>query len=166
MVLTWWFQFCCDHLWAECCQQHVVIDWIGKHKAVFRQATALPEQMRAVIIFTAPVFVQNLQQSCVNAKCTRNQPDRAALPRIHPLVCCRLLITKNTLQQLIALDTADAWDASTWEAAEPFLKAAASPAAQELMPQECPESCIGSIITLLLQQVHLCTHSPDTFSLD
>ena len=86
------------------------------------------------------------------------------MSHLYPFVCCRLLITKTTLQQLIALDTADAWDANAWEAAEPFLKAAASLAAQELMPQECPESCVGSIITLLLQQVHLCTRFTTFFN--
>ncbi|KAK9818919.1 hypothetical protein WJX74_000399 [Apatococcus lobatus] len=78
---------------------------------------------------------------------------------ITPWHRCRLLITNTTLQQLIALDTANAWDADAWEAADPFLKAVATPAAQELMPQECPESCIGSMLTLLLQQmqaVHFC----------
>ncbi len=65
----------------------------------------------------------------------------------------RLLMTKELMQQLGALDTSDAWEPSTWEAAEPFLKAASTAAAQELMPQECPESCLGSLLTLLLQQV-------------
>ena len=53
----------------------------------------------------------------------------------------------------MALDTVDVWDAGAWEAAEPYLSAATTSAAQELMPQECPESCLGSLLTLLLQQV-------------
>ena len=56
----------------------------------------------------------------------------------------------------MALDTAGAWDSGAWEAAEPYLNAATTSAAQELMPQECPESCIGSLLTLLLQQVRPC----------
>ena len=69
------------------------------------------------------------------------------------LALCRLLITPDCIQQLAALDTADAWDGATWAAAEPYLKAASTPAGQELMPQECPESCLGLLLTMLIQQV-------------
>ena len=66
---------------------------------------------------------------------------------------CRLLITRDMLQQLTSIDTAESWEPSGWEAAEPYLKAVSTTAAQELMPQECPESCLGSLLTMLLRQV-------------